>query len=336
MDSDLIKILLLKAINSLGDRVQGTQEPLEEGNIGSASFKHFIIDSRDQKQYHFLSYVMVTEDKKHLDMYEVVTNLRKTNLQGYITDTGLRLFLHGSYLMIKGYSPEYAKPLASLFEKKYVKLEKEEYRVDKSSPGFMEYVVPMMDIFEKFGMLFYYKDSIPNPQLDFSTIMAQIHFYGFVFASKALLDRIAVLLRDSFQLTSFQGGKIDLNLGSFRNAVSASNAWPEIKLLFDQLSPWFEHVTQYRMNLIHRRRITVFLDASKNHFFIPYTFTSDIIYDPLIDAKTEDEAKNALSQLDRYYNTMDTVIDEWISNMEKLLQEVCKLVMTQLDRYPNV
>lgn len=334
MDSELIKVLLLKAVNALGERVQRSTLPLEEGNIGSASFKHFIVDSRDQKQYHFLSYAIVVEDKKHLDMYEVVTNLRKTKLNGYVTDTGLRLFLHSSYLMIKGYSPEYAKPLASLFEKKYVKLEQDEYRVNKDSAGFMEYVMPMMDIFEKFGMLFYHRDSIPDPQLDFSTVMGQIHFYGFVFASKALLDRIAVLLRDLFKLAAFQGGKIDLNLGSFKNAVSAYDTWPEIKPLFDDLSPWFDHVTQYRMNLIHRRRITVFLDASKNHFFIPYTFSGDTIYDPLMDAKTEDEAKNALSQLNRYYNMMDTIMDEWIANMEKLLQEVCKLVMMKLVSCP--
>jgi uncharacterized protein YozE (UPF0346 family) len=100
-------------------------------------------------------------------------------------------------------------------------------------------------------------------------------FYTFIYNLKALMDSISMLLKEIFNLVSFNKGKIDIIRNQkFREALSQWS--PTISQFFEENVKWTSKLLKFRDRLIHINRIPIFVKDKKSEavFWIQFVATA--------------------------------------------------------------
>ncbi|MDP3062948.1 MAG: hypothetical protein Q8O40_07035 [Chloroflexota bacterium] len=281
-----------------------------------------------KRTFHGLVILTVSEQSADRDMKECAFTVLPY-LRGPVEGHGLRLLTISSYLSLRGDMPEYLKALDAPLASRLISHEPNRGLVDTHSECFKELGKPLIDLVEKYGLVAYHRDSIPNSRLGYCTLFAKLHFYGFVIGAKALLDQMAVFLNDMHQIGA-RRGDIDLTKTLFRGKLAA--AWPAIAPTLDTLEPWLGEVQRYRDSIIHKRGLAIVADVPRqDHIWV----TKNPDFDPYFDGTVE-QFDEMNTDPPKYLKPITDLCNEWVENIDTLFEQLTNAVLERIMKYPEL
>lgn len=187
-------------------------------------------------------------------------------------------------------------------------------RIKTDVPAFSRVFVPLRDLLEKLGLLLRASADIRRAPPGFGLLKVKTAFYMFIWATKALLDSLAVFLKQQYDLSE-QGGKIDLGKGEpgrtgFLASLSKKNAQLASSLATD-FRAWIASVQKYRDETIHKKGVLL-VPTEDGHYKVP----KDSTLDPLLAERMEP------AEVGKHLIVIESFADEWLNNAMSLTNRV--------------
>lgn len=300
---ELMKLLLDEMKNSITDQLP----PYSELPSWAVQGPYSALDRDSGRTYYGLVYVFLTPDERE-------RLARSRDLRPYVrgyaqppANAALQLLLAQSYMRLSEQDLSFLSPLVKIVESKIMSEDGKAFRDTHSI--FKEYVRPVMDILEMFGSVLYHIDYISERVVGFYDAMIKVHFYGFTYSCKAMLDFLAVFLNRRY-LLGFKKGDIDLKNERFLDALQAKNLKLARKLR--ELHGWIKEVANYRDNIIHRHGVYIPADSAAQTYLVPKMAD----FDPFFDMRLEPE------ELARRYMPVMAFCNDWREKAEAVMKTV--------------
>jgi hypothetical protein len=195
------------------------------------------------------------------------------------------------------------------------------------------YAGAVEDIVDKFSFLLLAKDAVlrfeetSDPDKRF---YVKYFAYTYMFMTKSLLDSLAVFINGLFDL-GFSGGKVDLKLGRFVDALKIAHAGLGGEV--ERRKKWIAYVVKYRDSLIHKHSLYVgplatIPDGMTDPVEIDRVILSEPHYMPSDPDSVDDQI---IEEKEVEFVKVICLMNEWLAESSGLFDAVLRVFATQFE-----